>query len=229
MGKTLTCLIVVLASACTASPARPARGTATVWGYLRLVPHEGIALPKKGSGSYGSRRLQGVTLVDYAKPGFAVVYVDGVPPEDSVELSIRSSRFGVRLEPERTVVGVGGALVVANRTSEPQLVSCPTTGVLRRVEPGAELTVRVSEPGQHDLFVLNEAGTKSSVFAAPGPYAVASERGRYELCDVQPEEQTLFVWHTRFPPASRPVHLLVDQSVRADVELKIEPSNEVAP
>src|SRR5262249_46045936 len=53
-----------------------APGRATLWGYVRLVPREGVHPAAPGGGAYADPRLRDAALVDYSRPGFAVVYLD---------------------------------------------------------------------------------------------------------------------------------------------------------
>ena len=74
-----------------------------------LVPPDGVDPVSGGGGSYGDRRMRDVVAVDYERPGFTVVYLEDEPsPGGRVEFTIRASEFGLRLEPEVDVVGVGG-------------------------------------------------------------------------------------------------------------------------
>src|SRR5262245_4462678 len=87
-------LCLLLSLACASGGSAPAPGKARVFGTLRLVPHTGVEVPSShGGGSYGSRRMRDVELVDYSTPGFAVVYVaEETAPGGSARIAIRDTR-----------------------------------------------------------------------------------------------------------------------------------------
>jgi hypothetical protein len=209
--------------ACTAVPDPPARGRATVWGYVRLVPREGVEpSAQPATGVYADPRLRGVRFVDYSQPGFAVVYREGAPsPAGVARLAIRESPFGVRLEPRYAVVGAGGTLVLANPTSRPHVVSAPALDWLVAVAPGAELELAIPSPGPKTLFLLDAPEVEATLFVAPGPYSVVSEAGRFELVDQEPGRVALRAWRARFPSASREIELPVDSILRVDIEIGV--------
>lgn len=215
--------VALTALACAgALPPPPAAGTASVWGTLRLVPREGVTPGSPGRSAYGDRRLRDVEFVDYEKPGFAVVFLErGPAPGGELRVSIEEERGRVRLDPLHGALGAGGVLVVANRTSEEHVVSDPTAGMLRRVGAGEELAVTAGDPGIHSIFLLDAPGAEATVFVSPGPYSVASERGRFELRDLAPGPARLRAWHPRFPTASRPVDLVPGRVLQIDLELTV--------
>lgn len=212
-------------AACAGAPAPSAPGRASAWGYVRLVPHEGLAAPSAGSASYGDRRLADVALVDYSRPGFAVVYAEGAAPAPAgppVRLAVRSGPLGPRLEPGHAALGAGGALEIANETGAARLVSCPAAGLVHRIEPGASVAIPVPRPGEWPVYLLDAAGEPARVFAAPGPWAVASDAGRFQLADLPPGRHRLVAWHPRFPPAAATVELASDSARRVDLELRVD-------
>ncbi len=224
-------LAAALALGCaSASPPAPGKGSA--WGFLRLVPREGVAPGAGAAGSYGDRRLRDVEFVDYSRPGFAVVYAEGGPsPGGTALLEIRASRLHVVLEPRYAAVGRGGTLVVRNATAASHVLSCPAARVLQRIEPGAAAEIPLLEAGEQPVFVLDAAGSPGSgatVFAAPGPYAITSERGRFELADLDPGRVRLRAWHPRFPPSSRWLTVAPDTATRIDLELGVDRMDEAS-
>lgn len=68
-----------------------------------------------------------------------MVYLDAPPARETVLLSIRSTRLGERIEPERAVGGALGSLEIANRSRAVHVVSCPELGLVRRLAPGEKL------------------------------------------------------------------------------------------
>jgi len=215
-------VVALLLLACAGVPEPPAPGSAQVWGQLRLVPREGVTPGGRGGGSYGDRRLRDVEFVDYTQPGFAVVYVqDEEPPGGLLELSIRSSRVGTRIEPSRGAVGAGGRIRVRNTTPEPHVFSYPAAGVVQRFQPGESAELRVARTGEQGLFLIDVPDSGATVFAAPGAFDVVSASGRFALTDLSPGQRVLRVWHPRFPPASRRVELAPDASLELDLELRV--------
>jgi hypothetical protein len=216
------CVVAALLIGCAGVPEPPAPGTAQAWGHLRLVPREGVTPGDSSGGSYGDRRLRDVSFVDYSRPGFAVVYIeDREPPGGTLELAIRRSRLGTRIGPELGAVGAAGRLVVHNQTPESHLFSYPAAGVVQRIEPGQQVELAVAKAGEQGLFLLDVADSQATVFAAPGPFAVASSSGRFALSNLAPGRHRLRAWHPRFPPALRDVELAPDSSVEVDIELGV--------
>ena len=223
MRRALATLSVGLLCACASAPPAPSAGRSTAWGYLKLVPREGVAAVVEGPHAYGDRRLAGTELVDYSKPGFAVVFADDTESERGrVALAIRSTAAGLRLEPADAALGVGGELVVQNQSGEARVVSVPSGGVVRRLAPGGSLTLAVATPGEWPVFLLDAPGEQALVFAAPGRYAVVSETGRFALPDLPPGRRRLHAWHPRFPSASSWVELAPGRLARVDFELRVD-------
>jgi hypothetical protein len=212
-----------LALACASAPPAPAPGRATLVGTFRLVPHQGVKLPAGGAGGYADPRLRDARLVDYSRPGFAVVYLDcGTAPAGTARIAARASEFGTRFEPEYAALGADGLLTLANETSRPQVVSIPSLGVVRRLAPREEHAQRVAA-GAHDVFLLG-AESRSSVFAAPGPFARVEPGGRWELRDVEPGLARVRTWHPRFPAVAREIELIAGRTERLALEVGVDRS-----
>ncbi len=223
MRRNLATLAVGLLCACAPAPPPASPGQSGVWGYLKLVPHEGVSGVVSGSHSYGDRRFEGALLVDYSKPGFAVVFAEGTPsPGGRVALVIRSTAVGPRLEPAEAAVGAGGELTVENKSGAAHIISIPAGGVVRSLAPGESLTLPVSTPGEWPVFLLDVPGKQALVFAAPGRYALVSESGKYAIPDLPPGRATLQAWHPRFPSASALVDLAPGALSRVDIEMGVD-------
>jgi hypothetical protein len=213
--------IAALAWACALAPAPADPSQSGVWGYVRLVPREG-APAGAGGGGYADRRYGDVQLVDYSRPGFAVVYVEGeTHPGAPLALAIRSGVGGVRLEPAHAVLARGGEIQVANETDAEHAISCPETGLLRSLAPGESIALRAENAGELSLFVPDAPNAAARVFAAPGPFAAVSDAGRYALLDLAPGAHRLHAWHPRFPPAARSIELAPGVVARVDLELGV--------
>jgi hypothetical protein len=223
LGLGLLAAVLGCASAPTAAP-EP--GTGTVWGYLRLVPREGFTPSKPGASPYADRRLRDVVFVDYTKPGFAVVYRDGASPRGDAQLTIRARGVRTRLDPEQIAVGLGGTLRVENADAVAHVLSAPSIGLIRRLEPGQHAQVELAAAGELSLFLLDVARSEASVFVAPGPFAVIAQDGRFELSGLAPGPQKLFAWHPRFPPVSASLDVAPDTRVRIDLEMGVEHHDE---
>jgi hypothetical protein len=224
---------VVLAAlglvSCASGPAPPAAGRGGAWGYVRLIPREGLPSRSAGSASYGDRRLADVAWVDYSRPGFVVVYAEGAPAAPGgapVELAVRDGDQGPRLLPTHAALSAPGALQVVNRSSRPHVVSCPAAGLVQPLGPGASLRIDVTASGEWPVFLLDAPREQARVFAAPGAWTVASDAGRFELRDLTPGPQRIAVWHPRFPPASAPVEVAAGESARVDLELRVDQREE---
>lgn len=210
----------MLAAACALPPRLDDASRSGVWGYVRLVPREGVAPASEGP--YADRRYADAELVDYTRPGFAVVYLDGPAPSPLQRtVSLESGVTGVRLDPARLAVPVGSEIRVENRSRDRQVVSCPDAGVLRSLAPGESLAFRALEPGGLEILLPGSAEARALVFAAPGPFTVSDRAGRYELLDVAPGAGHVHVWHPRFPPARRAVELSRGHVQRLDLELGV--------
>lgn len=218
---------LVLTTACVGPPRLEDPSRSGVWGYLELVPHEGVeaAAPLAGAARspYTDRRLTGATLVDYTRPGFAVVYLEEATPVpvSLLRIDITAGLAGARLVPEIAATAVGGTLRVENRTERPHVVSSPGAGVLRRLRPGDSFEVVAERAGVLALFLPGEPQAGARVFAAPGPFAPVDEDGRYELLGVAPGSRRLHVWHPRLPPRARPLVLSPGRVERVDLEVGV--------
>jgi hypothetical protein len=213
--------LAAVAAGCALQPAPPTPGTAQVWGEIRLVPRSDLPPPSPG-GAYGDRRMRGVKLFDYSKPGFAVVYADaGDAPGGELVVTIRSSPVGTVIEPRQAALGASGRLTVRNASEQAHVISSPEAGVLTRLAPRGELTLDVTKPGEQRLFVLDAPSSAATVFVAPGPFDVVSASGRFVLTDLPPGPRTVHAWHPRLPAASRSVELHPDESLQIDLELGV--------
>jgi hypothetical protein len=212
--------------ACAAAPTLQDPTRSGVYGYLRLVPHAGTAAPATAgapSGAYADRRYADADLVDYSKPGFAVVYLDRGAGRGAQELriAIRAGASGVELVPGDGAIAVGGTLRIENRDAEPRVVTVPGAGVLRAIAPGDALDVPAREPGLLEVFVPDAPAAAARVFVAPGPFAPVRESGRFELLEVAPGARQLRTWHPRFPPTERGVELAPGEVRRVDLEVGV--------
>jgi hypothetical protein len=213
--------------ACAGAPALRDASKSGVYGYLRLVPHEGVAPSGTAgapSGAYADRRYADAELVDYSKPGFAVVYLDGAAPPPAAEplvLTIRPAARGVALEPAHGAVAVGGEVRVRNGDASPRVVTVPSAGLLRTLAPGESLAVAARAGGELEIFVPGNPGAAAQVFAAPGPFAAVDAVGRFEILEVEPGARRLHAWHPRFPPSAKAVALAAGRVVRVDLALGV--------
>jgi hypothetical protein len=211
----------VLACAPASPPVAP--GTGSLFGDLILVPRQGVVLPGAADAGYADPRLADVRLVDYGKPGFAVVYLDAPPSQASGRLAIRSAHLGPRLEPERAVVGAGGSIAVSNESDAAQIVSSPELGVVRRLAPGETARLTPLVPGALHLHLLG-AESSATVFASPGPFARVGPDARWQLTGLAPGRTTLRAWHARFPPLAREIEVRAGSAQRIDLSLGVDAS-----
>jgi hypothetical protein len=213
--------------ACAGAPALHDATKSGVYGYLRLVPHEGLAPAATAgapSGAYADRRYADAELVDYSRPGFAVVYLESpppAPPPAPLLLTIRRAARGVGFEPAQGAVAVGAAIHVRNGDAHPHVVTVPAAGVARALAPGASLALPAGGGGSLEIFVPGDPGAQAQVFVAPGPFAAVDAVGRFELLDVEPGARRLHAWHPRFPPSARTVDLVPGRVVRADLAIGV--------
>lgn len=222
-GSALRLVLGILcATSCAAAPIATIPGTGAVFGLVSLVPREGVTPSSGGSAAYNSPALRDVHFVDYSRPGFAVVFVEGLAaPHDNVRIAIQDSRHVARLEPRDTVVGQAGSIEIVNETARVQAISSPVSAALYRLEPGE--SVEISEPaaGLHSLYLLESAEVTARVFVAPGPYAVVSSRGKFRLDGLPPGEARIHAWHPYFPETEKRIEVPPDGAVRLDFELGV--------
>ena len=216
-------LTVALLGCAAAPPPDPPSGSATAWGFVRLVPREGVTPRAPGAASpYADLALRDVEFVDYSRPGFAVVYLEGTPsPGGLATLRIRDGQLHPYLDPEHTAVGVGGTLRVENASASAHVLSLPDVDQVRRVEPGEAFEIELGLAGAHALFLLDVPEEKGQIFVAPGRFAVAAANGRFELRDLPPGRLRVGAWHPRFPPTARDLELVPGRALRVDLELGV--------
>jgi hypothetical protein len=171
---------------------------------------------------YADPALRDVELVDYTRPGFAVIYLEGTPsPGGTASFQIRDGTLRPRLEPAHAAVGVGGRLRLTNASARAHVLSLPDAELVRRLGPGEALEIELPEAGEHPLFLLDAPEELGGLFVAPGRFAVASEAGRFELRGLPPGRVRLRAWHPRFPPIARELELASGRAVRVDLELGV--------
>ena len=215
-------VLLVLLLACATQSHVPAPGRSTASGSFRLVPREGVTPGGSGGSPYADRSLRDVEFVDYAHPGFAVVYLDGrEAPGGTAELAIRASKLRTRLEPSELAVGAGGTLRVRNESGAPHVLSFPSAGRVQKLLPGETLELPLASPGTKELFLLDVPGSEATLFAAPGPFAVVASDGHWEIRDVEPGRVRVNAWHVRFPPTSRLLDLVPDGVAHLDLEVGV--------
>ena len=210
--------------ACAPQPPPVEPGTGSLWGDLKLVPHSGVVLPRAADASYGDPRLADVRLVDYSRPGFAVVYLDAPASRAGAKIAIRSTTLGARFEPERAVIGAGGSLVVSNQSGAEQIVSCPELQRVRRLVPGDMLELAPSAPGELHLHLLGGDARSATVFASPGPFALVGDDSRWQLTGLAPGRAILRAWHPRFPPLAREIEVRAGSAQRIDLAMGVDAS-----
>jgi len=227
MARALAVVLAIAALSCASAPSGPP-GASGAWGYVRLVPREGVH-PGGGSGAYGDRRLADVRLVDYSRPGFVVVYAEGDAPGGRVEVVLRERPTGVRFEPSAVAVGAGGTIEIRNETGATQVLSAREHGRLESLAPGATASFPASGQGARGFSLLSGSETDALAFVAPGPFAVASDSGRFELSGLAPGRHRVVAWHPRFPSTARWVELSGGEMQRLDIEIGVDQPAEVEP
>lgn len=223
VAKGLFGLCLLGAAGCADAPPATSPGTGALWGYVGLVRREGVKPVKKDDPVYADRRLGDIETVDYRKPGFAVVFLEGpASPGGRAPLAFRADQNSPRFEPPRVAIGSGGVVVLKNADSRGRIFSCPQADFIGRLEPGEERELRPARPGIAAVSALDAGDCGAAVFVVSGPYCVAREDGRWELKDLPPGRGTLQAWHQRFPPAFREIDVPADSSQRIDLELRVE-------
>lgn len=157
-------------------------------------------------------------FVQPSHPGFSVVYLEGPPqPGQHASLVIRKHR----IEPAFAVVGAGGSIEVRNASERAHTLAVPLHDLIRRIAPGDSLRIPVPDSGARSLFLLGEpGGAEATVFASPGPYAVVSRRGRFELRGLPSGRQRLRTWEPDGPGIYAWVDVRPDAVHRFDLEVR---------
>jgi hypothetical protein len=138
-----------------------------------------------------------------------------------VRIEIRRAASATVLEPSHAALHRGAVLEIGNATGEAHLISLPSDGIVRRIEPGGAAELQLGADGEHEIYLLDRRDAAATVFAAPGPFAVVADDGRFELPNLEPGLRELHVWHPRFPPAARSVELAAGSATRIDLELGV--------
>jgi hypothetical protein len=216
----LATLAVALACATPQPVVAPGRSTAA--GSLRLVPREGVTPRGTSSSPYADRSLRDVRFVDYAHPGFAVVFLEGrEAPSGVADVAIRASKLRTRLEPAELAIARGGRLRVHNDSAEPHVLSFPSAGRVQRLAAGEALEIPVELAGPQSLFLLDVPGSEVNLFAAPGPFARVADDGSWEIRDVEPGRVHVVAWHARFPATSAWLELVPERVARLDLRVGV--------
>lgn len=225
-ARTVLILLVgwVLVSGCASAPdADP--DSATVWGFVRLVPK---LRASPAGGGYADRRLEGVKRVDYSHPRYVVVYVPSTTSSNltPLELTIEATRKGLRIKPSIGSTNPAAGVRIRNHTDRAQFVSAPDSSWLVRIEPRG--AARIDDPvaGELNLHLLAVEGgvaVAAQVWVANGVRAEVEPSGRYVIHGLRPGRHEIRAWHPRLPPS--PVHR-VDLSLggvhRVDLEIGVD-------
>ena len=224
--RTVLILIVssALVSGCASAPdANP--DSATVWGFVRLVPKVRVA---PAGGGYGDRRLEGVRRVDYSHPRYAVVYVPSTSSPDlsPLELTIEETSIGPRIEPSIGSTNPDAGIRIRNRTDRAQYVSAPGSSWLARIEPLGVAQIDDPVPGELNLHLLGAEGgaaAAAQVWVAKGVRAEVEPSGRYAIQGLPPGRHELRAWHPRLPPSpAHGVDLSLGSVHRVDLEIGVD-------
>jgi hypothetical protein len=217
----LAATLATAAGCATPPPADPE--AATAWGYVRLVPKVADA---PTAGAYGSRRVADTQRDDYSHTTYAVVFAPGQreatgPP---ARFAIRNDASGLAIHPRfGASTRTRGALVV-NETDEPRIVSVPSAGWMRRLEPGASAQIDGLASGETAVHLLGHepARNVSLLWVAEGAFTEVDASGRYVLRSLEPGPQLLRAWHPRMPPTSGiEVELVRGAVERADLDVTV--------
>lgn len=216
---------VALLVGCAATPeADP--GSATIWGFVQLAPKADA--PITGAG-YGDRRLANVKRVDYSHPRYAIVFVPDVPEVDFalVELAIRDSARGPRIEPRIASVSLNAGLRIRNETGRTQIVSAPDANHLGPIEPGAAQRIAPLVEGELAVHLLGrdqaDDDAAAQIWVSPGRLVNVEPSGRYTLSGLPPGRHVVRAWHPRLPPtAPLAVELRAGEVRRIDLEIGVD-------
>lgn len=211
----------------TAPPSDPL--SATVWGYVRLVPKENAAL---SGGGYGDRRLASVKRFDYSHPRYAVVFAPNAAPADlaPLRMNLQAGPDGAHLEPVLAFAATTQGVSIRNDTGLDQIVSAPGAGWVSRIAAGETTLLEGLDEGELILHVLGGAGSNApqtaTLWIASGRIVQADESGRYVIDALEPGQHELRAWHPRLPPTRSVGFELGRGDVRRlDLEIGVDPAD----
>lgn len=200
--------------------------SATVWGYVKLVPKKGASVQ---GGGYGDRRLSRVRRVDYSHTRYAVVFAPTATPvaTSPARFAVRESLGGVRLVPAFSVTRPESGVELTNDTQEDRIISIPGVGRLERLAPGRSVTIRGLPLGESSIHLLgaSERATEApaQVWVTEGVFIEVDSDGRYVLHGIASGRHEVRAWHPRLPPS--PIHhvqLSPGVVERIDIEIGVD-------
>lgn len=209
-----------------ATPPKPDSDSATVWGFVKLVPKKGASVQ---GGGYGDRRLARVRRVDYSHTRYAVVCAPTATPvaTSPARFAVRESLAGVHLEPAFSVTSPASGLELTNETHDDRIISIPGAGRLERLAPGRSVTIRGLPLGESSIHLLGASErateTPAQVWVTEGVFSEVDADGRYVLHGIAPGMHEVRAWHPRLPPS--PIHhveLSAGAVERIDIEIGVD-------
>ncbi len=209
-----------------AMPPKSDTDSATVWGFVRLVPKKGASVQ---GGGYGDRRLARVRRVDYSHPRYAVVFAPTATPVPAAptRFVVRESLGGARLEPAFSVTSPESGLELTNETHDDRIISLPGAGRLERLAPGRSVTIRGLPLGETSIHLLGASKrateTPAQLWVTEGVFIEVDSDGRYALHGIAPGMHEVRAWHPRLPPS--PIHhiqLSPGAVERIDIEIGVD-------
>jgi hypothetical protein len=208
------------------TPPDPDPESATVWGYVRLVPKAN--LPASGGG-YGDRRLVDVKRFDYSHTKFAVVFSPDAKSQQRppLELTIRDALGGPLVEPALSASTLKAGVRITNRTAAMHVVSAPSAGWLKQIAPGESASLEGLSAGELSIHLLGLSPSKTrepaQVWLTTGVIAEVAANGRYTLRGLESGPHRLSAWHPRLPPSpTESVTLTRGGVLRADLEIGVD-------
>ena len=195
-----------LFAACASAPT-VAPGRSAAFGYVRLVPREGVVPPCGGLASYGDREFEGVDFVDYSKPGFAVVVCGaqgaaGAQRSGDPALVIRDGATGAASIRPR------GARGRRHHHGRNQSAATRRSRARGRSRAPARDGESIADPTpRHGRVVALPARRRRAKRRAssrrPDRSASCRRPGATSFAISQPGRAQLRAWHPRFPPSLR--------------------------
>jgi hypothetical protein len=218
-------LVAVFGPGCV-SPPEPDPQSATVWGYVRLVPKANAA---SAGGGYGDRRLANVKRVDYSHTKYAVVFSPTPSAHGRVPLEfvVRRGYGGPQIIPPFASASLAAGIRVRNETDEYQILSAPGAGWLERLAPGQSAEIDELSAGELTVHLLGLPAAKqpisAQVWIAAGIIAEVEPSGRYTIRDLDAGPLQLRAWHPRLPPSAiHEVDLSRGRVQRVDFEIGVD-------
>jgi plastocyanin len=205
----------------TAAPAGSIVGT------IRALPPGPGAEPAQAAQAYASRRYKYVEKIDYEQLRDFVVYIDQPTsefrPGELAQQTVKTTQKDANFEPHVLPVVVGTAVRWPNEDDIFHNVFSMSDA--KEFDLGYYKKEKVPEVqfdrvGRVDVFCAIHPRMHCIILVVPNPFfALADEKGRFEIRNVPAGTYRLKGWHERMPSRTREVVVPATGEVRVELTL----------